>query len=43
MLWLVFYHVLLSCQITVAVGVGVQIWATIRLVDKQVPLVVVWA
>ena len=42
-LLLVGYKVLLSRQITVAVGVGVQIRATIRQVGKQLPLVVVRA
>ena len=39
-LWLVSHQVLLSSQITVAVGVGVRIRATIWQVGKQVPLVV---
>ena len=42
-LWLVGYQVLFSRQITMAVGVGVRIRATIRQVGKQVPLVVVRA
>ena len=42
-LWLVGYQVLLSSQITVAVGVGVRIRATIRQIGKQVPLVVIGA
>ena len=42
-LWLVGYQVLLSSQITVAVGVGVRIWAAIRQIGKQVPLVVIGA
>ena len=42
-LWLVGHQVLLSPQITVAVGVGVRIRATIWQVGKQVPLVVVRA
>ena len=42
-LWLVGHKVLLSRQITVAVGVGVWIWATIWQIGKQVPLVVVRA
>ena len=42
-LWLVSYEVLLSRQITVAVGVGVWILATIRQIGKQVPLVVIGA
>ena len=40
-LWLVGYQMLFSCQITVAVGVGVRIRATIRQIGKQVPLVVI--
>ena len=42
-LWLVGHQVLISRQITMAVGVGVRIRATIRQVGKQVPLVVVRA
>ena len=42
-LWLVGNQVLFSPQITMAVGVGVRIRATIRQVGKQVPLVVIWA
>ena len=42
-LWLVGYQVLLSRQITVAVGVGVRIRVTIRQIGKQVPLVVIEA
>ena len=42
-LWLVGHQVLLSRQITVAVGVGVRSRATIRQIGKQVPLVVVRA
>ena len=40
-LWLVNHQVLFSRQIIVAVCMGVRIWATIRQVGKQVPLVVV--
>ena len=42
-LWLVGQQMLLSRQITVDVGVGVRIWATIWQVGKQVPLFVVRA
>ena len=42
-LWLAGHQLLLSCQITVAVGEGVQNRATINHVGKQVPLVVVRA
>ena len=42
-LWLVGHKVLLSRQITVAVGVSVRIRATIKQVGKQVPLDVVRA
>ena len=42
-LWLVGYQMLLSRQITVAVGVGVRIRATIRQIGKQVPFVVIGA
>ena len=42
-LWLVGHPVLLRFQITVIVGVGVRIRATIWQVSKQVPLVVVQA
>ena len=42
-LWLVCYQVRLSRQITVAVGVGVRIRATIRQIGKKVPLVVIGA
>ena len=41
--WLVGYQVLFSRQITVAVGVGVLIRATIRQIGKQVLLVVIGA
>ena len=40
-LWLVGHKVLLCCQVTVAVGVGVWIRATISQVGEQVPLVIV--
>ena len=42
-LWLVGHHVLLNRQITVAVGMGVRIRATIRHAGKLVPLIVVRA
>ena len=42
-LWLVGHHVLLSHEITVAVGVGVRIRAIINQVGKQMPIVVVLA
>ena len=42
-LWLIGQKVLLSRQITVAVGVSIRIRATIRQVGKQVLLVVVRA
>ena len=42
-LWLVGYKVLLSRQITMAVGVGVRIRAAIRQIGKQVPHVVIGA
>ena len=42
-LWLIGHKVLLTRQITVAVGVSVRIRATIRQVGKQVPHVVVRA
>ena len=41
--WLVGHLVLLSRQITMSVGMGVRILATIRQVGKQVPLIVVRA
>ena len=40
-LWLVGYQVLLSPQITVAVGISVRIRATIKKIGKLVPLVVI--
>ena len=39
-LWLVGHLVIISCQITVAVGVDIRNWATIRQTGKPVPLVV---
>ena len=35
------YEVLIRCQVTMAVGVGVWIWAAIRQVSEKVPFIVV--
>ena len=42
-LWLVGHKVLLSRQITMAVGVGVQIRAIFRQIGKQIPFIVIGA